>query len=230
MTALDWFRTVAATLGDDEPGRPFQRYPLEDLVAAFNRAQAIISTYRPDLYTEYLDVEMQPGKYQDFRGCCANVLDVVEQVDGEGNIVKPVSGARPKTSKTKTIWNKPSCLPPVDAEGVEFPYVLEDASIDPNMNGRFTVEPPVPCDVKAYVRVKCVTPPCHFYATEVMGELPFSSAHATASWHYVLASMLAGDRHAAGATNEMAFHYRMFNDLIGIEIRHEALIESKEQA
>ena len=52
MTYFNWFRTVAFALNDDEPGRPFQRYPLADMLAAFNTAMCLVAEYRPDLFTE----------------------------------------------------------------------------------------------------------------------------------------------------------------------------------
>lgn len=230
MTFHEWFRTIAATLNDDEPERPFQRYLLKDMVAAYNRALGIINARRPDLFTDRKKVKLVAGKYQDVTGCCSTVLDVLEQLDGDGNIIKSLSKARKTTTKVMTTWKKATCLPPVDGDGEAYTYVINNAFIDPNMNGTFTVEPPVPCDVDAWAMVKCVTPPCTMHEASVNADIDDAHIHNTASWHYVLASMLSGDRHATGATAEMNYHYKMFFTLLELEYSSETTYESPEKA
>lgn len=230
MNYYEWFRTIAAVLNDDEPERPFQRYALRDMVAAYNRATGIIASRRPDLFTSRKKVKLVAGKYQDVSGCCANVLEVLEQLDANGNIVKSLAKARKTTTKTTTTWKKPSCLPPVDVDGEEYPYVMNNAHLDQTMNGAFSVEPEVPCDVDAWVMVKCVQPPCPLHEAATNGDIDNNHIHNTASWHYVLASMLAGDRHAVGATQEMNYHYSMFFALLELEFKAESDLESPEKA
>lgn len=230
MTYYDWFRTIAATLNDDEPQRPFQRYALKDMVAAYTRATGIIHARRPDLFTERKKVKLVAGKYQDARGCCTNILNVLEQLDENGAIIKTLASARASTTKAVTNWKKPSCLPPVDEDGNEFEYIISSVAIDKNMNGSFTVEPEVPCGVDAWVMVKCVAPPCNLHEAGTNGSINESDLHNTASWHYVLATMLAGDRHAAGATQEMNYHFAMFFSLLELQYNAELTFESPENA
>ena len=76
MTVVEWFRTIAFVLQDDEPGRPFQRYTLKDMIAAYNAALCLVAQYRQDMFTELKVIKLHAGKYQDARGCCTKVLDV----------------------------------------------------------------------------------------------------------------------------------------------------------
>lgn len=229
MTLHEWLRTVAFALNDDEPNRPFQRYLVKDLLAALNSALTLVARYRPDLYTETPVIKLQAGIQQDARGCCVNVLDVLEQTDEHGNHIKKLSGSRRTVNKVKNTWKKPSCL----RTSNKFEYLVDSANIDVNLNGRFTVDPPVPCDVDVYVRVKCVTSPQPFTEVDVNMQVPGGAFcdQMVASWHYVLATMLTGDRfdNSVGAQDKQ-FHYKMFFDILGVVQRQEDRIESAEQA
>jgi hypothetical protein len=227
MTFFDWLRTIASALNDDEPLRPFQRYALKDMIAAYNQAACMVASYRPDLFTELKAVRLQPGKYQDFRGCCEHILDVTDQIDERGNIIREISGARAKPTMARRNWKKPSCLTPPAAEGE---YRLSSVDIDPNLNGRFTVSPPVPCGVEAYVMVKCVARPCDILEDNVQQNFNHDCKLAVAAWHWVLATMLSGDRFANAAGGDKAYHFRMFFDILGVVQRQEDRIQSPEQA
>lgn len=226
MTLFDWLRTVAFSLNDDEPGRPFQRYALKDLIAAYNSARTLVMEYRKDLFTELRVVRLVPGKYQDVRGCCAEVLDVMDQTDAEGNIIRGITGARERTTTAKRIWKKASCLPKVAG----LTYYVENADIDKNMHGRFSIDPPVPCDVDAFVMVKCVSYPCPYTEADVNVVINEQQMQNVAAWHYVLGTMLSGDQFANAAGGNKNYHYRMFFDILGVVQRQEDRIESREQA
>lgn len=222
-TLNEWLRTIAATLGDDEPGAPFQRYAVKDMMAALNSALCLVAKYRPDLFTELRNIKLQPGKYQDVRGCCANVLGVLEQTDERGNIIKEVSSSRATTTKVSRVWKKESCIKPIGLE-----YAITNVIIDPSLNGRFEVFPPVPCGVEAYALVKCVRAPCSYTNRTV--DFDGDCTMHTAAWHYVLATMLAGDRFEANNQQSSQYHYRMFFDILGVVQKQEDRIESREKA
>lgn len=226
MTLYDWLRSVAAALNDDEPGRPFQRYLLKDLVAHYNAALCLGAKYRKDLFTEYKVVRLAPGKYQDVRGCCNEVLDVVEQTDAQGNLIRDILGAREKRTTAKRLWKKATCLPVPEGLG----YLVQNADIDKNMHGRFTIDPPVPCDVEAYVMVKCVIPPCAYTEADATQVVLQDCSLLAAAWHYVLAQALSGDQFSNAAGGNKNYHYRLFFDILGVVQRQEDRIESREEA
>lgn len=227
MKYIEWFKTIAFALNDDEPGHEFTRYPLTQLVAAYNAAMCLVYKYRPDLFTEWRIVELTAGKYQDTRGCCDQILSVADQTDELGNVIKSISGSRKTSTTLPRNWKKPSCLVRPDAPNG---YVVENVSIDSNMNGRFEVNPPVPCDVKAYVRVKCVAGPCPLKEANLNAEFDSQCDMTTAAWYFVLARMQAGDRFSNAAARSVQNNHRMFFEILGVVQRQEDKIESPEEA
>lgn len=226
MTYLQWFRSIAFALNDDEPGMPFQRYPLEDMLIAYNDAICLVGAQRPDLFTELRIVELQPGRWQDMRGCCMNVTDVLEQTDEVGNIIKVLNGSRETDTKVERVWNKPSCLNSV--EGID--YYVNSVIFDTNMRGRFVVDPPVPCDVEAFVRIKCVNQPCPVSIADQNSGIQVDCVYNTAAWHYVLARMRSGDRHDNAASGEAREHYGLFFNILGLKQQADRLLMSPEEA
>lgn len=230
MKLYDWLLTVAAPLNDDRPGAPFKRYKMKDMLAAYNAALCLVAKYRPDLFTELRVVKLEPGIYQDVRGCCSNVLDVIAQVLANGDVVKKLAGSRERPTVAKRHWKKPSCLR-AGEDGLPA-FLLDFATIDKNLGGRFEVEPAVPCGADVWVMVKCVSQPCALTEAEALlgEELDGDCIYNVAAWHYVLARMLTGDRFSNAASAEGQYHYRMFFDLLGIVQRQEEKFESPEEA
>lgn len=228
MKLKDWFLNIAADLNDAEPGHEFASYSLNSMVAAYNRAMCLVAKYRPDIFTELRIVKLHAGTYQDVRGCCTAILGVLDQTGPHGETIRELDGGRDTTVKVKRTWKKASCAPrPAGAPGG---YIIENVHVDPNLNSRFKVFPPVPCDVDVYVRVKCVNPPCPVDATHVEKQVDAACDHMTAAYHYVLASMLAGDRFANGASAKAQNQYRMFFEILGIVLKQEDMFEAPERA
>lgn len=227
-TYREWFETIAFALNDSEPGHEFTRYPLNQMVAAFNEAMCVAAKYRQDLFTEVVVMKLQPGSSQDARGCgCGSVLDVIAQTDAHGGVIKKLLGARETVTKYKRNWRKPSCIRRPESDGG---YVIDNADIDQNLNGRFTVDPAVPCDVEAYISVKCAQSPCELHEADTGGPMKVHCDLVAAAWHYVLAKMLAGDRYTQSAGSQSQYHYKMFFDLLGVLFRQEKMLEAPEEA
>lgn len=226
MTLNEWFRTIAVQLNDAEPGREFQRYLLKDMMAAYNAAMCLVVRYRPDLFTEWRVVKLAPGKYQDVRGCCSKVMSVKAQTDEQGNVIHELSGSRATKTTVKSNWKKPSCLPVTAGGG----FILDSAVVDNNLDGRFEVTPPVPCGTEAYVMVECVEQACAYTTDQANAEIAGDCAHNVAAWHYVLATMLSGDRFDNAASKDQTYHFRMFFDILGIVQKQDDLADSKEKA
>lgn len=227
VTVRQWFENIAWVLNDEDGNFTFERYPLERMIQAYNDAMCLAAKYRSDLFTELRVVELDAGKYQDVRGCCNNVLDVMDQVDAKGNILKELKGARPTRSTTKRNWKKPSCL---RRDHAPDGYLIDNINIDANLNGRFTVDPPVPCGVRAYVMVKCVTDPCPLTTRNENDPFDAYCDLSVAARHYVLAWLTSGDRFDNAMGQDKQYHYRMFFDILGITLEHEERIESPERA
>lgn len=221
MTFKDWLRSVAAALSDDEPGRPFQRYTLKDLILAYNDAICLVASFRPDLFTELKITKLEAGYVQDVRGCCTNVLDVLYQTDEKGNVIRKIDGTKNKTTVAKRNWSKPSCF----SQSSEECYVISYATIDNALNGRFFVEPAVPCDCDAYVQIKCVEAPCPLDETQQNMEFNGDCKMNAAAWHYVLARMLSGDNFEGSLQRTASAHYKMFFEILNIQMKSEEYAE-----
>lgn len=222
-----WFKTLAFALNDDEPKHEFSRYPLAQMIEAYNAAMCLVYKYRRDLFTEWKIVKLEAGRYQDARGCCDQVLTVADQTTVDGQTIKQLDGGRETETKVRRHWKKPSCIARPDAPDG---YVIANVRVDANMNGRFTVDPPVPCGVAAYVRVKCVHGPCPVSMATINCQFDKDCDMAVAAWHFVLARMLSGDRFAQAANGDMQYHYRMFFDILGVTQTQEDRIENAKEA
>lgn len=218
-TLYAFLRTVAFSLNDDEPDAPFQRYALDKMISAYNKALGLAAEYREDLFTEYELIRLETGRYQDARSCCKKVIDVMDQARADGSLIREL-GMRSTTSKVSTKWKKRSCLSQA-AQG----FVITSVDLDRNMDGRFIVEPPVPCGVEVFVHVKCVhVAPAYAVAsvnTPIDGDSPLHAA----VWHYVLAMMLSGDRFSNPANADKQYHFRMFFDMLGIVLKQGERLE-----
>lgn len=225
-TLYDWLKTsIAFVLNDDEPNHEFTRYPINSVLAALNDAMCMIAKYRPDLFTEWRVVKLTAGRHQDVRGCCTNVLDVVEQTDEFGNIISTISGSRRTATRAKIRWSKPSCVVPKDAPDG---YVIDYVTIDPNLNGRFEINPPVPPGTTVYARVKCVTTPKAYSGDDLDKCFNGSCDIAVAAKHFVIAWMLFGDRFANASSREGngQWHYQQAFAILGMQMQAENRIES----
>jgi hypothetical protein len=222
MLLHSWLITVAAALNDAEPGREFHRYPLRDYVAAYNAAMSLVAKHRGEDFIDLVKVKLRAGKHQDARQCCSHVLGVIDQIDAQGNIIKQLSTT---AKKVKNKWRKPSCVTSSVAGSLD--YIMLATTVDLQMNGRFTVEPPVPCDADVYVLVKCVRKTGgETEASSVTTEVDGASFIHTAAWHYTLARMLSGDRHAGSADSTASLHYKLFFELLGISHKQEESLEN----
>jgi hypothetical protein len=223
MLLYDWLLTVASSLNDAEPGREFHRYPLRDYLAAYNAAISLVAKHKGEDFIELVKVKLRPGKHQDARQCCSHVVGILDQIDANGNIYKQLSSS---AKKVKNKWRKPSCVTSA-ANSAPDGYLIGGTTIDTQLNGRFTVEPPVPCDVDVYVLVKCVKKVGNLTEADIATlDVDNSSFMNTAAWHYVLARMLTGDRHAGSSDSTAAVHYKMFFDLLGVAYKQEAILEN----
>lgn len=225
VNAYQWFKTIAAALNDNGPSGAFKRYALVDMVAAYNSALCLIAGYRPDLFTELEVIELVPGIFQDARCTCQNVLEVVAQTDGSGNVLKKLDISKATSTRTKRNWNKPSCM---TANGE---YRISYANILENMNGRWEVSPPVPVEGTYYAMVKCVQRPCAMTEAALLegsAELDADCTHNVAAWHFVLARMLSGDRFSNGALERSKAEYAMFFQILGVVEKQEEKYEEFE--
>jgi len=202
-SVYDFLRTVAAQLGDDKPGSPFRRYALKDLVAYYTEAMCFVSTHRPDLFTSFMVMKLETGSYQDAKCCgCQNVIQVVAQIDVDGNTVKDLTttgGSRSDVTK----WYRPVCKTVGTGATATAVTLITSITITPGMNGVFEVYPPVKPGEDIWVKLKCVKSAPSVEEADVLdGASTGACTFLPAVRSYVLYRALQGDRHAVGASNE----------------------------
>ena len=224
MLVYEFLRSVAEQLGDAMPGAPFRRYTLTNLIHYYNEAMCFVSTHRPDLFTDYVVMKLEPGPDQDARCCgCTTIVGVTAQIDSDGNIVKDMSENGSRATKTER-WYRPVCRNPNGGTA------LVSYTMTAGMPGRFTVSPPIPVGEDVWVKVKCVHPPadvseaCVLSATEpaTTGDCKFLPAVRS----LVLWRALGGDLHATGATAQSTVEFKNAVTLLGIEYKFAKELEA----
>jgi len=224
MRVYDFLLTVASSLGDAKPNAPFRRYPLRDLVAFYNEAMCFVSTHRPDLFTDYRIMKLDPGSAQDARCCgCLNVIEITAQIDADGNTIKDltdISSSKGDVSK----WYRAPCKIVNGATTT----VITGITIEMGMNGQFSVSPPVKPGEDIWVKVKCVRAPAQQDEAGVLARAAVGSCQfLPAIRSYVLYRALLGDRHASGAATEAQAEFRNVVTMLGIQYKFEQAQEAE---
>jgi hypothetical protein len=225
MTVYEFLRTIASTLGDDRPGRPFIRYPLRDMIAFYNEARCFVASHRPDLFTDFVIMKLETGSYQDAKCCgCTTVSGVVAQIDVNGNTIKDLTstgGSKNDTSK----WFRAPCRAGATPGGT----IIVSYTIEVNMGGVFTVDPPVKPGEDVWVKVKCVKGAGELCESALLGgevdgeTIPAASVgdckFLPAIRSYILYRLLMGDRHATGAAQEAQAELKAAYTYLGLQYK-----------
>jgi hypothetical protein len=224
MSVYDFLRTVAAQLGDDRPGSPFRRYALKDLVAYYTEAMCFVSTHRPDLFTDFVVMKLATGSYQDAKCCgCQNVVQVVAQIDADGNTIKDLTTTGGSKVDT-TRWYRAACKS--TASGAV--TLIASVTITPGMNGVFEVSPPVKPGENIWVKLKCVkSAPSPDEAGVLSGASTGACTFLPAIRSYVLYRALQGDRHAVGASSEAQNELKNVYTYLGMQLKMEKAQENE---
>lgn len=224
MSVYEFLRTVAAQLGDDRPGSPFRRYALKDLIAYYNEAMCFVSTHRPDLFTDFVVMKLATGSYQDAKCCgCMNVVQVVAQIDVDGNTIKDLTTTGGSKSDT-TRWYRPVCKSTASGSTT----LISGITVTPGMNGVFEVSPPVKPGENIWVKLKCVKSAPNTDEAGVLGGASTGSCtFLPAIRSYALYRALQGDRHAVGASVEAQNELRNVYTYLGMQYKMEQAQEKE---
>jgi len=217
-TVADYLLTIAAVLGDDEPMHEYTRYTRKMLLDSINAAVQAAAVPRSDLFTEHKIVKLNPGTYQDIRGCFDNVFDVQAQVDESGNILRKLDGSRALMTTVKSQWSKASALADTRHTG----FLLASVTLDATFNGRFQVTPAIPVEKDVYVLVKGFKYPRPLTEADLTSELTLPPAVMNAAYYFVLSRMKLVDRN----TQESQAHMQTFLTLLNLTDISERAAES----
>jgi hypothetical protein len=219
MRIYDFLFSIAGALGDARQNTPFRRHTLKDLAMFYSEALCYVKTHRPDLFTDYVVMRLQTGRDQDARCCgCDNVMGVHAQVDKDGNTVKHMDATGTPTSNTSRWYRTPCRESQANVSGT----ILTNYTIDPGMNGNFTVTPPVPPGEDVWVKLKCVKSPESISEADVlMGKTTGDCKFLPAIRSYIMYRALQGNRHAVGATQESQNEINNVKAYLGIQYKME---------
>lgn len=218
-SVYDFLLTVADALGDGNPMRPFRRYRLSSLVAYYTEAMCFVASHRPDLFTDFVVMKLDPGSYQDARCCgCTNVVGVVAQIDADGNTIKDLSNSAAASTQV-TKWFRAPCR--VTESGTAVP-TIGSVTLVSGMNGVFTVTPPVPVGVDMWVKLKCVKAGSGPTEAQVLAGAGVGGCKfLPAVRSYVMYRALLGDRHAVNASSDAQSELKNAYTYLGIQMKME---------
>lgn len=224
VRVYDFLKSIAAQLGDDRPGSPFRRYPLSLLATFYSEALCFVAANKPELMTSLLVVKLQTGVWQDAAKCCGciNVLQALAQVDADGNIIKDLTSTG-GTANDVSKWFRSTC-----SNTTTGTTIIISITIEPGMNGVFTVDPPIPPGEDVYVLLKCVhNPPCLSEADIINGADMGACTFQAALRSYILYRALQGDRHAVGASTEAQNELRNVYTYLNMQAKAEKAQEAE---
>src|SRR4026208_2521633 len=132
LLAGELFVSAADELNDLGPP-PYVRWTLDNLADYLTGAIAQMAALKPTLFTSFVPLRLAPGAVQSVPDNYSELLDVLYNLDENGVQTERVvlgdfSAAR--------AFNRPSCS--------SDPYVVRTASIHPDNDTYYYVDPPVP--------------------------------------------------------------------------------------
>jgi hypothetical protein len=218
-SVYDFLLSIADSLGDGNPQRPFRRYRLSSLTAFYAEAMCFVASHRPDLFTDFVIMKLEPGSYQDARCCgCTNVVGVVAQIDVDGNTVKDLSNSAAASTQVNK-WFRAPCRVTTDGEAVP---TIGSVTLVAGMNGVFTVTPPVPVGVDMWVKIKCVKAGGGPTEAQVLAGAGVGSCKfLPAVRSYIMYRALLGDRHAVNASSDAQSELKNAYAYLGLQMKME---------
>lgn len=137
---------VSTLLNDMYPGNENVRWPLDLVKKAYHEAVSVISMLRPDLSTEYAEVDLQAGVVQHAPDGCASIIKVVGAIDPKTGVVMEVAN---KADINLSKWFTDDCGP------LDGSYKMSSYSLDDDNASVFLVTPPVSLGQSGKVLVMC---------------------------------------------------------------------------
>ena len=207
---------IAADLGDNEPGREFSRWSMDQLRGYLNEGLCLIGSFNPGMRSKPTVLKLEPGSEQSM-GCCSRLSNVVGQVDANGNVI----GQLTKSSLTTSLrWTKKSCLPSTK-QGAEFRLkTYTNSAAD---SGFFTVQPPVPVGTDVYLKVICSRRDGDYAVGDQLDETDCANVVAAKFWA-IFRAHFVDDEKSPEYQKAMAAA-KMYFQILGMKFKAEMLYE-----
>jgi hypothetical protein len=213
MTLRDYLASVAKSLGDfdeSDVGAQYQHWDLKSLLAWYNEAMCLVSTYKPQDFVKTKVMKLQPGTTQ--TACCKQIGAAMEYTDARG---QHIAYLRPLDSKTAVRpWRGSVCATqtaPNQSYAPTNTWRMDSAT------DSFEVYPPVPNAGDYYVKIRCIEqPPAKDIGNLDDGQGDCRYCAAASEW--IMYKALSGETDV-GMLQASQMHYKAFFDLLGIQVK-----------
>lgn len=186
-----------------------------------NQARITIFNRRPQWYQKTVVLKLSAGAVQNT--CDCNKFYAIDGVsDVNGNVIAPLVK---QVSKSALFFPPKNCKPCKDANGNDIDQnapvapnacvLPKSYSFDPNIVGRFIVDPPIGANCEYYVRAVCANPPdacCDNTCCFGIEEWPVIQWYVKAMAHATLKESVT----SAGMS---ANYLKLFYQILGMQVR-----------
>lgn len=151
----------------------------DDWLSYVRLAVGVMAMADVELFTNVIDVPLQPGQVQELPASCNTLRSVRGQRADDGSISHFVRKRSYNSMRLPRI-TRPTCKAITVGDGS---YKVEAYAVDDNDKGMILVEPPVPVGFEGSLVVTCYSPPRIDSLDE---DLPFDDSHATIVFELIL--------------------------------------------
>lgn len=144
-TVGDICEHVSFQLNDQRPHREFSRWSRALLVEYLNQALKEIATYKPDAFSETIDILLQPGRIQKLRSGVT-----LRGLLGPDGVPAPQS----EDAVLKAFLRYAPCPPRPRMVNGRLDYNVKSYSVDSADSSMFYVSPPVPAGANVTMRAQ----------------------------------------------------------------------------
>ncbi|NML34515.1 phage adaptor protein [Paraburkholderia antibiotica] len=198
---------VAKLLSDAEPGHKFTRWTKAELIEYANDAALQITQLRALEFSQPHKLELVAGARQTLPAGGIFFSRVAGTYDAYGRVVGQPSATDSAATRIAANWFEPIvCRTPTRD------YIVRSYSLDPDDQGAFYVDPPVPPGAKVEALVVYTAEP---EAAGKDGALGVPGVYHNAVIEWMLYRAYSKDTESATDATRASEHLKLFTDLMG---------------
>jgi hypothetical protein len=181
----------------------------------WSEGACLIASLRPDLFSKPVKVELQEGSIQG-ACCCTTIGRPLGQVAADGTFLHKIQSS-PDVMLQR--WRKARCV----AAGA---YRITSFEHNPLDKGFFSVQPPVPKGVKAYLLLSCSNPPPALVEADLSKDVTgIDCGNQAALEQWVIFRMLMVTSEVTNEFRKAGIALRLFFQLLKVKYSAELLYE-----
>jgi hypothetical protein len=204
---------ISRQLNDQQRGFEYTRWTRVMLIDYISDALVQISVFRPDAFTEVMQIDLQPGVRQQLPEGIFNLASVLDNNDPDN----PLAVMRDDMGLVRA-FSKKVCHYDFDENG-NVVYRLTAYSYDPRVPGFFFVSPPVPLGMSTppSIGISVVTSPPVLDNTWWLKNLPVDNKYYNAVIAWALSKGYEVDTESESSFRLMQFHRSEFYKMLGVK-------------